>query len=89
MEREMDIPRYQPDNPFKFTPLELAKRKKALMEMERDYPHLPWQWLEMTYDYCATTPPNELDQIIEERRFETPGRFTNNGGKHKASLKHL
>ena len=46
-----ELKRHKPENPYKYTNVELAERKKALRDMERDYPNLPFQWLEMVYDY--------------------------------------
>ena len=70
------IPRHEPENPYNYTNLELAERKKALKDMERDYPHLPYAWLEMLYDYHKNTPEEEVKEIINSGKWETPGKFT-------------
>ena len=61
---------------YKYTNVELAERKKALRDMERDYPNLPFQWLEMVYDFNKNTPDAEVKEIINEGRWEVPGNFT-------------
>jgi hypothetical protein len=71
-----DIPRHEPENPLGYSKVELAKRKKALRDMEKDYPSLPFGWLEMTYDFCATRPESEIEQIINDGLFEAPGKFS-------------
>lgn len=72
------IPRYQEENPYKYSKVQLAKRKKALMDMKRDYPNLPEGWLEMVYDFHANTPEEEIEQIIDQGTWEIPGKFTQN-----------
>ena len=71
-----EIPRHQPSNPYNYTNLELAERKNTLKVMERDYPKLPYAWLEMVYDFNKNTPKEEVDKIINESLWEGPGRFT-------------
>ena len=71
-----DIPRHQPENAYGYTSVELAERKKALRDMERDYPKLPYAWLEMVYDFWKNTPPEEVEKIINEGLWEVPGRFS-------------
>ena len=66
-----ELKRHKPENPYKYTNVELAERKKALRDMERDYPNLPYQWLEMVYDFNKN-----VIKIINEGKWETPGKFT-------------
>ena len=73
---ESEIPRYKPDNPFNYTNLELAERKKALRDMERDYPTLPFGWLEMVYDWHKQTDAEEVKRIINKGEWEQPGKFS-------------
>ena len=75
-EEIVEIPRHQPENPYGYTNLQLAERKKALKDMEKDYPHLPFGWLEMVYDYVYNEEPEKIKQIINEGKFETPGNYT-------------
>ena len=70
------IPRHVPENPFKYTNLELAERKKALRDLEKDYPNLPYAWLEMAYDWHKQTPEKEVCKIINEGLWESPGKFS-------------
>ena len=71
-----EIPRHEPENPYGYTPLELAERKKAIRDMERDYPSLPFGWLEMVYDWHAHQKPETVKKIINEKQFEEPGNYT-------------
>ena len=73
---DTEIPRHVPENPYNYTKLELAERKKTLQLMQADYPNLPFGWLEMVYDFNKNTPEEEVINIINEGKFETPGMFT-------------
>jgi uncharacterized membrane protein YfhO len=70
-----EIPRYKPENPYNYTPLESAERKNTLKLMENDYPKLPYAWLEMVYDYTKSQNEEELEKNINERRFEVPSKY--------------
>ena len=66
------IPRHKPDNPFKYTNIQIAERSKALKDMERDYPNLPYAWLELTYDFVHKCKcKDEVDEIIDSGKWET------------------
>ena len=73
---EIPIPRHTPDNPYKYTNLQLAQRTKALRDMARDYPNLPYGWLEMCYDFVENTHSDEVKEIINSKKWEGPGMFT-------------
>ena len=60
------IPRHQPDNPYNYSNLEIAQRKKALLDMKKDYPNLPDAWLEMAYDFHEHTPKEEIEETIPQ-----------------------
>ena len=62
-----EMKRYEPENPYNYTNEELAERKKALKDLEKDYPHLPFGWLEMVYDRHKSTDPEEVTKIINEK----------------------
>jgi len=70
------IPRHIPDNPYNYTSLQLAERKRALKDLVRDYPDLSLGWLEMAYDFHANTPQEEIKRIIGEKLWEGPGKFS-------------
>ena len=76
MDEELDIPRYKPENHFAYTNLELAERKKALRDIERDYSTLPYAWLEMLYDWHKHTPEQKVKEIINGGLWEGPGKFS-------------
>ena len=75
-ETEIAIPRHVPENPYNYTNLQLAERKKALRDLERDYPNLPFGWLEMIYDFEKNTPKEEVEDIINKGRWEVPGKYS-------------
>ncbi len=75
-----EIPRYQEENPYNYTALQLAKRKKAMLDMKKDYPNLPEAWLEMVYDYHENTDVEEVERIISEGEWESVGKFSNDMG---------
>ena len=67
-----EIPRHEPENPFKYSKLQLAERLKALKDLERDYPRVPYAHLELVYDFVRNTPPEEVNKIIESGIWEKP-----------------
>ena len=67
-----EIPRHEPENPFKYSKLQLAERLKALKDMERDYPNVPYGHLEMVFDFVKNTPEEEVNKIIESGIWEKP-----------------
>ena len=71
-----EIPRHEPENPYNYTPLQLATRKKALRDLQKDYPSLTYAWLEMVYDWHENTPKEEIERIINNKVFEGKGRFS-------------
>ena len=71
-----EFDRYQPSNPLNYTKLELAKKKKMMNDIKRDYPNLPDAWVEMVLDFEKVTPPEEMERIINEGTFEVPGKFS-------------
>ena len=71
-----EIPRYEAPNPYNYTKTQLAKRSKALRDMQRDYPNLPESWLEMVYDFHENTDQQEVERIINEGKWENAGMFS-------------
>ena len=71
-----NIPRHKPENPYGYTNVELAQRKKALHDMQEMYPAFPYQWLEMVYDFDKHTDPEEVKRIINTGEWEIPGNFS-------------
>ena len=69
-----EIPRHQPENHYNYTAVQLAERKKALRDMQRDYPDVPYAWLEMLYDWHKNTPNEEVEKIMNEGLWEGNGR---------------
>ena len=73
----LELPRHVADNPYNYTAIQIASRKKELKPMEVDYPHLPYGFLELIWDFSTFTPKDELDEIITSGRWEVPGNHTN------------
>ena len=70
------IPRHVPSNPYNYTNVQLAERKKTLKDLAEVYPSLPFAWLEMAYDFEKNTSREEIQRIIHEKMWEKPGKFT-------------
>ena len=70
------IPRHVPSNPYNYSGAQLAERKKTLKDLAEVYPHLPFAWLEMAYDFEKNTPREEIQEIINNKLWEKPGKFT-------------
>ena len=70
------IPRHTPSNPYNYTNVQLAERKKTLKDLAEIYPSLPFAWLEMAYDFEKNTSREEIQRIIHEKMWEKPGKFT-------------
>ena len=73
-EQSEELKRYEQPNPYNYTKLELSERKKVLRDMERDYPNLPYAWLEMTYDFWKQTDPEKINEIIKSGDWEKPAK---------------
>ena len=72
---ETDLPKYKPENTYNYTNIQLAKRKQDIKAMIRDYPTVPPMWCEWLYDVIENMPPEEVDTIISEGKWEMPGKF--------------
>ncbi len=75
-----EIPRHEPENPFNYSPLQLATRKKAIRDAKRDYPNLPEMWIEWMYDVVENTPKDEINDVIANKKWECSGEIKQNGG---------
>ena len=62
-----EFDRYTEKNHFNYTELELAKRSKAIKDMEKDYPSVPGLWIEWLYDIIENKPKEEVEQIINDK----------------------
>ena len=67
---ETGLPRHIPNNPYKYSNLELAIKKKAIKAMKHDFPDVPDMWLELTYDTIGHMDPEEVDRIISSGEWE-------------------
>lgn len=65
-----DLPRHEPENPFNYTQLQLATRKKAISDAVKDFQNIPEGWIEWMYDYIERTPKEEIERIIDNKEWE-------------------
>jgi len=78
-----EIPRYEATNSFNYSKLDLAKRKKAIMDAERDFPNVPAMWIEWAYDLTENMDKKELEEIINEGKWEKNPKERQLGGSVK------
>ena len=74
------IPRHVEENPYNYTTIEKAERSKALKDMAKDYPKLPFSWVEMVYDFWKHTPKETFEDIINKGLWEKAGKFSDAKG---------
>jgi hypothetical protein len=55
----------------------LAKRTKAIKDIQKDYPNVNTAWAEWMYDVVENMPETEIKEIIEKNLWDKPGRFSN------------
>lgn len=65
-----EIPRHEPKNPFNYSKVQLAKRKKEISDAEKDYPNVPGLWVEWMYDLLQQKSSEEIEKIIESGEWE-------------------
>jgi len=60
-----------------YTPAELAEKEAWMRRLAIEYPDLTAWHHELVYDYCATTPQAQIDEIIETGEWDkTPSKFS-------------
>ena len=50
---------------YTYTPAEQADKEYHLKQLRRDWPDVNALWAEWVYDYCAKTPQEELDRLMD------------------------
>ena len=80
------VPRHQMENPFHFTPLQLAKRTQDLKAMKRDFPTIDPIWASWMWDFVERTPKDEVERIVNEKLWEKPSKYKATGGILKTAL---
>jgi len=63
------IPKYKPENPFKYSEDDLAEKALAVEKMKIIYPTVPSYYAEMVYDLCKNTDQAKIEEI--KQRIET------------------
>ena len=71
-----EIPRATRPNPYNYTPLQFATRDKAVNDMSKDFPNIPYKWLEWLYDTIEHKDEAEVEKIINEGLWEKPVNTT-------------
>ena len=65
------IPRqHKWNNAMDFTEEQLVKRSNDLKQLEKLYPNVPYNWLEMAWNFCEKTPEEEQRNIIDNKLWE-------------------
>jgi hypothetical protein len=67
------IPRYEPPNPYNYTPDQLADKALAMAKMKIIYPTVDEYYSSMVYDMCVNTKAEELEEIkkrVEKNPFK-------------------
>lgn len=78
------MPRYEPDNPYKWSNSTLAKREREVIQMQKDYPKVPPMWCYWLWDMNEKAEPGEIKKIIDSGEWEKEGKFANPpNGLHK------
>jgi len=72
---ENDLPKYQAPNPYNYTKIQYAKRKRDIKAMISDYPSVSPMWCEWLYDVIENTPKEEVEEIINKGLWEGPSKF--------------
>ena len=62
-----EFERYKAKNPYNYSEMDLAKRSKALKDLEKDYPTVPSLWLEWLYDVIENKPKEEVEDMINNK----------------------
>lgn len=73
---ETELPRYQKSNPYNYTEVQLSKRKRDIKAMIADYPTVNGMWCEWLYDVIENMPPEEVENIINNKLWEKPSKFS-------------
>lgn len=82
-----EMPRYKAANPFNYDNLTLAKRKKEVDAACKDYPNVPASMIEMGWDLVQNNPEAEIDDIINNSKWENaPKKERPTGGVAKSIL---
>ena len=70
-----DLPRAKMPNPYNYTNMQLAKRKRDLKALTNDYPGVNPMWAEWIYDVIENMPHEEVEEIVNKGLWEGPSKF--------------
>jgi hypothetical protein len=71
---ENNLPKYEAPNPYNYSKIQMAKRKRDIKAMINDYPNVNAMWCEWLYDVIENTPPEEVEEIIKSGAWEVPSK---------------
>tara|TARA_R110000823_G_scaffold42486_1_gene111296 strand:- start:901 stop:1233 length:333 start_codon:yes stop_codon:yes gene_type:complete len=74
------IPRFVEKNFYNYSSLQLATRKKAIRDAEKDYPSVSPKFIEWMYDVIENKPKDEVEDIINNKLWETKAKPRMHGG---------
>jgi hypothetical protein len=57
-------------NPFNYTDEQFAIRDKAVRDMNKDHPKIPYKYLEWLYDTITNMPEDKVDNIIKNNLWD-------------------
>jgi len=72
---ETDLQRHKPSNPYNYDEIQLAKRKRDIKAMIKDFPTVSPMWCEWLYDVIENMPKEEVENIIKNKLWEGEGKF--------------
>ena len=67
-----EFPRRERYNPHNFTEEQLARRDLEVIEAKKNHPTVPEKWLEWMWDIVETKSKEELDDIVNNKKWEKP-----------------
>lgn len=73
---EKDCPRTERRNPHNFTDKEWVLRDRYIDELEKKYPTIPTMMLQLLVENTLRKSSEELDEIIESKKWEEPTEAT-------------
>jgi len=87
IEEEFGKPIAKYTNTWGMTDEQLARRKTQVADLERHYPNLPGNWIEMVWSYCEMTPKDQVDEIVKNNLWDgEPNKKWRTGGIVKNSI---
>ena len=58
---------------YEYTPAQQAEKDHYMKQLARDWPNVNPLWQEWVYDFCANTPQEELERMMETGEWDKKG----------------